>query len=230
MPRRIIAYALPVLICVSFHSTSSLLVGKEANGQRPRLREIGVKIGALETGPKNSITDVAGVRVGHRTIIEGDSVRTGVPAVIPHSGNVFLEKVPAAIHVANGFGKFIGTTQVDELSVIETPIILTNTLSTFAAADSLVGWTLRQKGCESVRSVNPVVGECNDGHLNDIRRRRVSEKDVIAALKDAHDGAVEEGSVGAGTGVRCMGFKGGIGSSSRRLPESLGGYTIGVLV
>ena len=201
-----------------------------AEEPRPRLRDLGVKVGILPTGPTNSITDVAGVRVGHRTIVEGDSVRTGVTAVKPHPDNVFLDKVTAAVHVANGFGKFVGTTQIRELGVLETPILLTNTLSTFAVADALVGWTLRQPGCESVRSVNPVVGECNDGHLNDIRRRRVTEKDALAALKNANGGQVEEGCVGAGTGVRCMGFKGGIGSSSRRLPEKLGGYTVGVMV
>ncbi len=197
---------------------------------RPRLRDLGITIGVLPTGPNNSLTDVAGVQVGHQTIVRGDSIRTGVTAVRPHPGNVFLQKVPAAVHVANGFGKFVGTTQIDELGVIETPIVLTNTLSTFAAADALVGWTLDQPGCESVRSVNPVVGECNDGYLNDIRQRRVRAEDVVAAIRDAHSGPVAEGCLGAGTGVRCMGWKGGIGSSSRRLPEQLGGYTVGVLV
>jgi D-aminopeptidase len=203
------------------------------NGQpikRPRLRDLGVSIGILPTGPTNSLTDVAGVQVGHRTLIGGDSIRTGVTVVKPCTGNVFLRKIPAAVYVANGFGKFVGTTQVEELGVIETPILLTNTLSTFAVADALVGWSLDQRGCESVQSVNPVVGECNDGYLNDIRRRSVTSKDVLAALRNAHTGPVTEGCVGAGTGVRCMGWKGGIGSSSRRLPKKLGGYTVGVLV
>ncbi|MFK8115268.1 MAG: P1 family peptidase [Rubripirellula sp.] len=197
---------------------------------RPRLRDLGISIGVLPTGAENSITDVEGVRVGHQTLVNGDAIRTGVTAVKHHSGNVFLHKVPAAIHVANGFGKIVGTTQINELGVIETPIILTNTLSTFAAADALVGWSLQQPGCETVRSVNPIVGECNDGFLNDIRQRRVSAKDVVQALEEAHGGPVEEGCVGAGTGVRCMGWKGGIGSSSRKLPASLGGFMVGVLV
>lgn len=197
---------------------------------RPRLRDLGISIGELATGATNSITDVDGVHVGHQTIVEGDSVRTGVTVIKPHTQNVFLNKVPAAVHVANGFGKFVGTTQVAELGVIETPIVLTNTLSTFAAADALVGWSLKQPGCESVRSVNPIVGECNDGHLNDIRQRRVQAADVEAALQAANSGPVAEGCVGAGTGVRCMGWKGGIGSSSRKLPEQFGGYTVGVLV
>ena len=203
---------------------------REAPEPRPRLREIGMSIGVLSPGKANAITDVAGVQVGHHTIVEGDSIRTGVTAIKPHPGNVFLNKVPAAVHVANGFGKFVGTTQIRELGVIETPVILTNTLSTFAAADALVGWTLSQPGCETVRSVNPVVGECNDGFLNDIRRRRVGAGDVEAALKNAKPGPVAEGCVGAGTGVRCMGWKSGIGTSSRVLPKSLGSYTVGVLV
>lgn len=198
--------------------------------QRPRLRDLGISIGVLPTGETNSITDVAGVGVGHQTIVEGDAIRTGVTVVKPHEGNVFLRKVPSAVHVANGFGKFVGTTQIEELGLIETPIVLTNTLSTFAAADAVVGWSLDQPGCESVKSVNPVVGECNDGYVNDIRRRRVRREDVIAALDDAHTGPVTEGCVGAGTGVRCMGWKGGIGNSSRKLPKKLGGYTVGVLV
>jgi len=197
---------------------------------RPRLRDLGIAIGVLPPGPTNSLTDVEGVRVGHQTIVEGESVRTGVTVVTPHKGNVFLRKVPAAVHVANGFGKFVGTTQIDELGVLESPIVLTNTLSTFAAADAMVGWSLDQPGCESVRSVNPVVSECNDGYLNDIRRRVVTREDVLAALRSAHAGPVTEGCVGAGTGVRCTGWKGGIGSSSRVLPEPLGGYTVGVLV
>lgn len=197
---------------------------------RPRLRDLGVSIGVLETGKTNSLTDVPGVQVGHHTMIQGDGIRTGVTAIKPHPGNVFLEKVPAGFHVANGFGKFVGATQVTELGVLETPILLTNTLSTFAVADALVQVTLDAPGCEAVRSVNPVVGECNDGYLNDIRRRVVGREQVLAALEKANSEPVSEGCVGAGTGVRCMGWKGGIGSASRVLPESLGGFTVGVLV
>ena len=197
---------------------------------KPRLGDLGIRIGVLPTGELNSITDVEGVLVGHCTRIEGKSVRTGVTAIKPHAGNVFLHKVPAAVHVANGFGKFLGLSQIEELGVIETPVVLTNTLSTFAAADSLVGWVLEQPGCERVRSVNPVVGECNDGYLNDIRRRAIGDVDVRQALAALKEGPVDEGCVGAGVGTRCMGWKGGIGTSSRVLPQSLGGYAVGVLV
>jgi len=203
--------------------------GAAASG-RPRARDLGITIGILPTGELNAITDVAGVRVGHCSIIKGDDVRTGVTAVLPHDGNIFQSKVPAAIYVANGFGKFVGSTQIQELGALETPILLTNTLSTFAAADALVAWSLRQKGNEDVRSVNPVVGECNDGYLNDIRGQHVRADDVVQALGDAKPGAVEEGCVGAGVGTRCLGWKGGIGTSSRKLPQSLGSYTVGVLV
>ena len=201
-----------------------------ADGMRPRARELGITIGVLPTGKWNAITDVEGVSVGHRSIIQGNDVRTGVTAVLPHGGNVFQSKVPAAIFVANGFGKFVGSTQIQELGVLETPIILTNTLSTFAAADALVAWSLRQKGNEAVQSVNPVVGECNDGYLNDIRGQHVRADDVLQALSDAKTGAIAEGCVGAGVGTRCLGWKGGIGSSSRKVPSALGGYTVGVLV
>lgn len=197
---------------------------------RPRAREIGLSIGVLAPGPLNAITDVAGVTVGHRTIVKGDDIRTGVTAIRPHAGNMFQQKVPAAIEVGNGFGKLTGTTQVDELGTLETPIVLTNTLSVFAVADALVDWMLSRDGNENVRSVNPVVGETNDGYLNDIRRRVVSRDDVFTALDSARGGPVQEGSVGAGTGTRCLGWKGGIGTSSRRLPAALGGHTIGVLV
>ncbi|MCA9071233.1 MAG: P1 family peptidase, partial [Planctomycetaceae bacterium] len=200
------------------------VVGNQRETTRPRLRNLGLSIGVLPVGPTNSITDVAGVQVGHVTRSEGDAVRTGVTVVKPIQENIFLQKIPAAVHVANGFGKFVGTTQIEELGVIETPIVLTNTLSTFLAADALVGWMLKQPGCESVRSVNPVAAECNDGYLNDIRRRCVTARDVEQALQNARGGLVEEGCVGAGTGMRCMGWKGGIGSSSRALPKSLGGY------
>src|SRR5262245_19620548 len=197
---------------------------------RPRARDLGIVIGVLPPGELNAITDVAGVRVGQRSIIKGDDVRTGVTAVLPHDGNTFQNKVPAAVYVANGFGKFVGSTQIQELGVLETPIVLTNTLSTFAAADALVAWTLRQNGNENVQSVNPVVGECNDGYLNDIRGRNVQSDDVYQALDDAKPGAVAEGCVGAGVGTRCLGWKGGIGTASRKLPQSFGGYTVGVLV
>jgi D-aminopeptidase len=222
-----LALAFYVIVCLNSDVAAR---ADEPAEQRPRLQDMGISIGVIPTGPANSLTDVAGVRVGHRTIVEGNSVRTGVTAVIPHSGNVFLQKVPAAIHVANGFGKFVGSTQIEELGVLESPIVLTNTLSTFAAADALVSWVLKQEGCQDVKSVNPVVGECNDAFLNDIRQQRVRTEDVVAAIQSAHDGPVKEGCVGAGTGTRCMGWKGGIGSSSRRLPASLGGYTVGVLV
>ena len=222
---------LTLLAPLPFHASAGEAATLPAHqSPRPRLRDLEISIGILPTGPTNTLTDVAGVRVGHQTIVEGDSIRTGVTAVMPHGGNVFLRKVPAALVVANGFGKFVGATQIQELGVIETPILLTNTLSTFAVADALVGWSLGQPGCETVRSVNPVVGECNDGYLNDIRQRCVTSDDVVAALQNANTGPVVEGCVGAGTGVRCMGWKGGIGSSSRRLPMSLGGYTVGVLV
>ncbi|MDG2127927.1 MAG: P1 family peptidase [Fuerstiella sp.] len=222
-----LAVALQIIFCVIGGPTAAADRPAE---RRSRLRDLGISIGVLPTGPANSLTDVVGVHVGHRTIVKGDSVRTGVTAVIPHPGNVFLQKVPAAIHVANGFGKFVGSTQIEELGVLETPIVLTNTLSTFGAADALVDWVLKQEGCENVKSVNPVVGECNDAFLNDIRRRQVTAQDVVAALQNADSSPVNEGCIGAGTGTRCMGWKGGIGSSSRRLPASLGGYTVGVLV
>ena len=198
--------------------------------QRPRVREVEIKIGVLSPGPFNAITDVSGVRVGHTTLIKGDSVRTGVTAILPHAGNLFKEKVPGAVFVGNAFGKLIGSTQVNELGEIETPILLTSTLSTARVADSLITYMLGLPGNEAVLSVNPLVGETNDGFLNDIRSRPISEQDVIAAIRNAKDGAVEEGCVGAGTGTVVFGFKGGIGTSSRSLPGSLGGYTVGVLV
>ncbi|MCJ7579251.1 MAG: P1 family peptidase [Candidatus Aminicenantes bacterium] len=198
--------------------------------QRPRMREFGIKTGILEPGKLNAITDVEGVRVGHVTLISGDNVRTGVTAILPHGGNIFLEKVPGAVFVANGFGKLTGITQIEELGNIETPIILTNTLSVPTAANALIGYTLGLPGNERVGSVNVVVGETNDGSLNDIRGRHVKEEHIFEAIKKAADGAVEEGNVGAGTGTTCLGYKGGIGTSSRKLPEAQGGYTVGVLV
>ena len=196
----------------------------------PRARDLGIEPGVLEPGPLNAITDVAGVRVGHRTLIRGESVRTGVTAIVPAAGDVFRAKVPAAVYVGNGFGKAAGFLQVAELGNIETPIVLTNTLSVGTAVEAVVAWTLKQPGNEDVRSVNAVVGETKDGYLNDIRGRHVSAEDVVAAIDSSEGGQVEEGSVGAGTGTRALGWKGGIGTSSRVLPESLGGYTVGALV
>ncbi len=204
--------------------------GAMGETRRPRARDVGVRIGILPPGPLDAITDVGGVRVGHATVIEGTDLRTGVTVVVPHPGNVFRDKVPAAVFVGNGFGKLIGTTQVRELGTLETPIALTGTLSVWRVADGLVSWVLAQPGNEDVRSVNPVVGECNDGVLSDIRRRPVGEDHVLSALAAAAAGPVREGTVGAGTGTRCLGFKGGIGTASRHLPEELGGWTVGVLV
>ncbi|MEK7794896.1 MAG: P1 family peptidase [Candidatus Hydrogenedentota bacterium] len=198
--------------------------------ERPRIRDLGVSPGVLSPGLFNAITDVDGVRVGHCTVIEGDSVRTGVTAILPHGGNLFQEKAPAAVFVGNGFGKAAGFLQIEELGSLESPIVLTNTLSVGTAIQGVVDWILRQPGSEDVRSVNAVVGETNDGYLNDIRAGHINGGHVAAALQAAHSGAVEEGSVGAGTGTLCFGWKGGIGTSSRVLPESMGGYTIGVLV
>jgi D-aminopeptidase len=197
---------------------------------RPRLRELGVATGILEPGALNAITDVAGVRVGHTTLVEGESVRTGVTTILPHGGNVFQVKVPAAVYAANAFGKAAGFLQVEELGNIETPIVLTNTLCVGTAVQAVVDWTLVQPGNEGVRSVNAVVGETNDGYLNDIRRCAVRPEHVAAAIEGARPGPVEEGSVGAGTGTSAFGWKGGIGTASRRLPASLGGHTVGALV
>jgi D-aminopeptidase len=197
---------------------------------RPRAREAGVAVGILPPGPLNAITDVAGVRVGQVTRHEGDSIHTGVTAILPHEGNLFRERVPAAIRVGNGFGKLVGYTQVRELGEMETPILLTCTFCVWRAADAMVGWLLERPGMADVRSINPVVGETNDGGLNDIRGRPVRPEDVVRALESAAPGPVEEGSVGAGAGTVAFGWKGGIGTSSRRLPASLGGWTVGVLV
>ena len=201
-----------------------------AQETRPRVRDIGIKIGILPTGASNAITDVTGVAVGQTTIIRGDNVRTGVTAVVPHGGNLFREKVPGAVFVGNGFGKLAGSTQVNELGEIETPILLTSTLSVPKTADFLIDHMLALPGNEDVRSINPLVAETNDGGLNDIRGRHITRDDVFNALKNAKSGAIEEGSVGAGTGTVAFGWKGGIGTASRKLPASLGGYTLGVLV
>jgi D-aminopeptidase len=197
---------------------------------RPRAREAGVIVGVLKTGQLNAITDVAGVAVGHTTLIRGDNVRTGVTAILPHGGNLFREKVPGAVFIGNAFGKLAGSTQVNELGEIETPIMLTATLNVPRVADATIDYMLALPGNEEVQSINPLVGETNDGYLNDIRGRYVGRDEVLAAIKNARGGAVEEGAVGAGTGTVAFGFKGGIGTSSRRLPASLGGYTVGVLV
>ncbi len=201
-----------------------------AQQPRPRARDLGITPGIFAPGVHNAITDVAGVRVGHATVIMGDSINTGVTAILPHGGNIYASRVPAAIHVGNGFGKFLGTTQVAELGELETPILLTCTLCVWRAADAMVAWLLAQPGMASVRSINPVVGETNDGGLNDIRARPIAPGDVVAALERADTGSVEEGSVGAGRGTQAFGWKGGIGTSSRLLPGSLGGWAVGVLV
>ena len=197
---------------------------------RPRAADLGLKVGILPAGPLDAITDVAGVTVGQTTLIRGDDIRTGVTAIVPHPGNLYREKVPAAIYVGNGYGKLTGVTQVEELGEIETPILLTSTLSVPRAADALMTYMLALPGNEKVQSVNPVVGETNDGTLNDIRGRHISADDVLAALRNARGGPVDEGAVGAGTGTVAFGWKGGIGTASRRLPASLGGYMVGVLV
>jgi D-aminopeptidase len=207
-----------------------LVNGFNLNAQMKRARDYGITIGVLNTGRKNTITDVPGVKVGHVTLIKGDSINTGVTAIIPHPGNIFQNKVPAAIHIGNGFGKLTGYPQVEELGNIETPIVLTNTLSVPVAADALIDYTIRLPENKNVRSVNPVVGETNDGGLNDIRKRSITKEHVFQAIAGADTGMVKEGNVGAGAGTSCLGFKGGIGTASRILPDSRGGYIVGVLV
>lgn len=204
--------------------------GDIAAQTKKRAADLGIRIGVMKPGKLNAITDVNGVKAGHTTLIKSDSIRTGVTAIIPHNGNVFQQKVPAAIYVGNGFGKLAGTTQVKELGNIESPIILTNTLSVATAINAVISHTLTQKGNENVQSVNVVAGETNDGYLNDIRGKHVKEADVLSAINTASAGTVPEGNVGAGTGTVCFGFKGGIGTASRVLPQQLGGYTVGVLV
>ena len=201
-----------------------------AQSESVRIRDLGLAPGVFAPGALNAITDVADVRVGHRTLRTGDSVRTGVTAILPHKGDLFRQKVPAAVHVGNGFGKAAGFLQVQELGTIETPIVLTNTLDVGTAVAATVGWTLQQPGHGDIGSVNAVVGETNDGYLNDIRGQHVAKNDVIAAIEDASGGSVEEGSVGAGTGTSALGWKGGIGTSSRVVPDEVGGYTVGALV
>lgn len=218
------------LVFILIFTVSTPVWAQTTAATRPRAREIGIMIGILPTGQLNSITDVAGVGVGQTTIIKGENVRTGVTAILPHNENLFKEKVPGAVFVANGFGKLAGSTQVNELGEIETPILLTSTLSVPKTADFLMDYMLALPGNEDVRSINPLVAETNDGGLNDIRGRHITRDDVFNALKTAKTGTVEEGSVGAGTGTVAFGWKGGIGTSSRKLPVSLGGYTLGVLV
>ncbi|MEA2004957.1 MAG: P1 family peptidase, partial [Acidobacteriota bacterium] len=215
-----------LIMIILFFIYSGVLFSED----RPRVREFGIKTGILKTGKLNAITDVEGVKVGHVTVIQGKNIRTGVTAICPHSGNVFQEKVPAAIYTANGFGKLMGVTQVKELGNIETPIILTNTLSLPVAADALTDYILSLPENENVNSVNAVVGETNDGWLNDIRGKHIKKEHVLQAIKNACSGPVEEGAVGAGTGTICFGFKGGIGTASRKLPSSKGDYTVGALV
>jgi D-aminopeptidase len=212
------------IVAATAHATVSLI------GQsRPRARDLGIVVGVYATGSRNAITDVDGVRVGHTTIVEGDRIRTGVTAIVPHGGNVFQDKVAGAVFVGNAFGKLAGSTQVNELGTIETPIVLTNTLSVGTAMDAVVRYTLAQPGNEQVRSVNALVGETNDGGLNDIRGLHVTRDHVMAAITGATAGPVAEGSVGAGTGTINYGWKGGIGTSSRKLPADRGSYTVGVL-
>lgn len=216
----------------AFIAIALLLVCAGSGGaqQRVRARELGLAPGVFQPGPLNAITDVAGVRVGQVTVLDGDSVRTGITAIHPHAGNAYRERVPAALHVGNGFGKLLGATQVSELGELETPILLTCTLCVWKAADAMVEWMLGLPEMGGVRSINPVVAETNDGGLNAIRARPITAEQVRQALMAASSGPVTEGSVGAGTGTVAFGWKGGIGTSSRKLPASLGGWTVGVLV
>lgn len=212
-------------------SLGLLLITQNSIAQKnQRPREQGIVIGVLPTGKYNSIVDVQGVAVGHTTLVEADSVRTGVTVILPHAGNLFQRKVPAAIYTGNGFGKLAGSTQVNELGNLETPIALTNTLGVPNAMNALIGYTLRLPGNEKVSSVNAVVGETNDSYLNDIRGRHVKEEHILSTISNASTSNWEEGSIGAGTGTVCFGFKGGIGTASRKLPATLGGYTVGVMV
>lgn len=197
---------------------------------RPRARDIGLVVGVLPAGPLDAITDVPGVLVGQVTITRGDSINTGVTAILPHAGNIFRDKVPAAVVIGNAFGKLAGSTQVNELGELESPVVLTCTLCVPRAADAVLTYLLALPGNADVRSANPVVGETNDGFLNDIRARPITEADVLAAIRTARAGPVDEGAVGAGRGTVAFGWKGGIGTASRRLPQALGGWTVGVLV
>ena len=226
------ALVVALLASLTFAPTSAAQGAAPAAPPPPRVRAraLGVAPGIFTPGPLNAITDVAGVRVGQVTVQAGDRVRTGITAIHPHGGNAYLSRVPAALHVGNGFGKFAGSTQVGELGELETPIVLTCTLCVWKAADAMAAWMLEQPGMDQIRSINPVVGETNDGGLNDIRARPIDAAMVRAALEEARGGPVTEGSVGAGTGTVAFGWKGGIGTASRRLPATLGGHTVGVLV
>jgi D-aminopeptidase len=219
-----------LIISCTFALSAFCAAQKPAAETRPRAAELGLKVGVLPTGSLDAITDVSGVEVGHTTIIRGENIRTGVTAILPHAGNLYREKVPGGIFVGNGFGKMTGSTQVDEMGDIETPVMLTSTTSVPRVADATISYMLSQPGNEDVLSINPVVGETNDGYLNDIRGRNISPEDVVAAIKNAKGGPVEEGAVGAGTGTVAFGWKGGIGTASRHVPANLGGYTVGVLV
>ncbi len=219
----------PRALAISALAVFALTTDAESQ-DRPRLRDLGVTVGVLAPGPLNAITDVDGVLVGQVTVTDGDRVNTGVTAIRPHGGSLYHDRVPAAMYVGNGFGKLLGVTQVRELGELETPVLLTCTLCVWKAADAMVEWALEQPGMENVGSLNAVVGETNDGGLNDIRNRPITPAHVREAIESASGGPVEEGSVGAGRGTRAFGWKGGIGTSSRVLPESLGGFTVGVLV
>lgn len=222
--------AMFVVLASILLSTHAISAQRSPGSVKPRALDLGLKIGVLPSGPLDAITDVAGVAVGHTTIRRGDDIRTGVTAILPHAGNLFREKVPAGIFVGNGFGKLTGVTQVEEMGDIETPILLTSTTSAPRVADAVISYMLALPGNEDVLSINPIVGETNDGVLNDIRGRHITAEDVFAAIKNAKGGPVEEGAVGAGTGTTVFAWKGGIGTSSRRLPAKFGGYTVGVLV
>lgn len=229
----LIASGVIVLLLSCWHATNwSQVTNAQAieSPKRFRARDLGIKPGPYPPGKFNAITDVPDVRVGHATLVEGTKVRTGVTAIVPPGANWFKEKIPAAIHAGNGFGKIIGFTQVEELGLLETPVLLTNTLGVWQTADALVDYMLSLPGNEEVLSINPVVGETNDGYLNDIRGRHISKTLVEQALKEAKTGSIEEGSVGAGTGTIAFDWKGGIGTSSRVFPEDKGSYVIGVLV
>jgi D-aminopeptidase len=222
--RGLYGIAVVLLLCLNAEAQNA------GTTKRPRAADIGVKVGILPSGPINAITDVAGVEVGQTTIIRGNNVRTGVTAILPHGGNLYQERVPGGVFVGNGYGKLTGSTQVDEMGEIETPILLTSTTSVPRVADALISYMLSLPGNENVLSINPIVGETNDGYLNDIRGRHIAPEDVTNAIRDAKSGPVDEGTFGAGTGTVAFGWKGGIGTASRRLPATLGGYTVGVLV
>jgi D-aminopeptidase len=227
MKRYILRKPINIIILIAILAPN--VVWAQAN-ERPRARELGIQVGVFPTGVHNAITDVSGVQVGHSTVVQAPNVRTGVTAILPHAENAYISRVPAALHVGNGYGKLLGVTQVRELGELETPILLTCTLCVWKAADAMVEWMLEQTGMENVRSLNAFVGETNDGRLNDIRSRPIEPEHVFAALESASGGPVAEGGVGAGAGTVAFGWKGGIGTSSRVLPSSLGGYTVGVLV